>query len=31
MRKETWLLLGAMVLGLLIIVYLVFLCPSDCH
>jgi hypothetical protein len=31
MTKEKWLLLGAMILGLLVVLYFVFLCPSDCH
>ena len=31
MTKEKWLLLGALVVGLLVVLYVVFLCPSDCH
>jgi hypothetical protein len=31
MTKTNWLLLGAVIIGLLVVVYLVFLCPSDCH
>ena len=31
MTKGKWLLLGAMILGLLGVLYLVLLCPSDCH
>lgn len=31
MTKGKWLLLGAMILGLLVVLYLVLLCPSDCH
>ncbi len=31
MTKQRWLLLGAMVLGLFTVLYLVFLCPSACH
>ena len=31
MTKEKWLLVGALIVGLLVVLYLVFLCPSDCH
>lgn len=31
MTKEKWLLLGAVIVGLLVVLYLVFLCPADCH
>jgi hypothetical protein len=31
MTKEKWLLLGAMVLGVLVVLYFMFLCPSECH
>ena len=31
MTKEKWLLLGAVIVGLIILLYFVFLCPSDCH
>ena len=31
MTKEKWLLLGALIVGLLVVLYVVFLCPSDCH
>ena len=31
MTKEKWLLLGAMIIGLLTVFYFVFLCPSACH
>jgi len=31
MTRTRWLLLGAVVLGLVIFVYLVFLCPRECH
>lgn len=31
MTKENWMLLGAMILGLLVVLYFVFLCPADCH
>ena len=31
MTRTRWLLLGAVVLGLVIFVYLVFLCPTECH
>lgn len=31
MTKEKWLLLGALIVGLLVVLYFVFLCPSDCH
>ena len=31
MTTQKWLLLGAMILGLLVVLYLVFFCPSDCH
>jgi len=31
MTKEKWLLLGAVIVGLLVVLYLVFLCPGDCH
>ena len=31
MTKEKWLLLGALILSILVVLYLVFFCPSDCH
>ena len=31
MTKEKWLLLGAVLVGLIVVLYVVFLCPSDCH
>lgn len=31
MTRGTWLLLGAVVLGLAVFVYLVFFCPTECH
>jgi hypothetical protein len=31
MTKEKWLLLGAVIVGLIVVLYFVFLCPSDCH
>lgn len=31
LTKTRWLLLGAVLLGLLIVVYFVFLCPTECH
>ncbi|MDF2756178.1 MAG: hypothetical protein K0S94_1763 [Nitrospira sp.] len=31
MTKERWLLLGALIISLLVVLYVVFLCPSDCH
>ena len=31
MTKNHWLLLGAVIVGLLVMLYFVFLCPSDCH
>ena len=31
MTKEKWFLLGAVILGLIVLLYFVFLCPSDCH
>lgn len=31
MTKEKWLLLGALILSILVVLYVVFLCPSDCH
>ena len=31
MTKNTWLLLGAVSVGLLVLLYFVFVCPTDCH
>ena len=31
MTKEKWLLLGALMIGLLVVLYFVFLCHSDFH
>jgi hypothetical protein len=31
MSRTTWLLIGAVVLGIAIFVYFVFLCPTECH
>ena len=31
MTRGTWLLLGAVVLGVAIVVYLVVLCPTECY
>jgi hypothetical protein len=31
MTKKKWLVLGAIVISLLVVLYLVLLCPSECH
>lgn len=31
MTRTTWLLLGAVLLGIAIFVYLLFFCPTECH
>lgn len=31
MTRTHWLLLGAVVLGLAIAIYLIFFCPTECH
>jgi hypothetical protein len=31
MTKRKWLLLGAVVVGVIVLLYFVFFCPSDCH
>jgi hypothetical protein len=31
MAKGKWLLIGAMILGFLVVLYFVFMCPSECH
>ena len=31
MTKEKWLLLGAIIVGLFILLYFVFFCSSECH
>ncbi len=31
MTKAQWLLVGAVLLGVVIVVYFVFLCPTECH
>jgi hypothetical protein len=31
MTKKKWFLLGAMLLGLLVVFYFMLLCPTDCH
>ena len=31
MTKEKWLLLGALILSILVVLYLEFFCPSECH
>lgn len=31
MQQRTWWLLGAVALGIAIVVYLVFFCPTECH
>ncbi len=31
MTRSTWLLLGAVVMGIAIVVYLVVLCPTECY
>ena len=31
MTKGKWLLLGAVMVGILVVLYLVFFCPSECH
>jgi type II secretory pathway component PulM len=31
MTKQKWLLLGALIVSLLVVLYVVFLCPSNCH
>jgi hypothetical protein len=30
-QSTTWWLLGAVALGLAIVLYLVFFCPTECH
>jgi hypothetical protein len=29
--KHSWLIIGAVVVGIVIVVYLVFFCPTECH
>lgn len=29
--KHRWFLMGAVVLGIAIVVYLIFFCPTECH
>jgi len=31
MTRAQWLLLGAVLLGVAIVVYFVFFCPTECH
>jgi hypothetical protein len=31
MTKQQWLLAGAIIVGLAVVVYFVFLCPTACH
>jgi hypothetical protein len=31
MTRGTWYLLGAIVVGIAIVVYLLFFCPEECH
>jgi|RhiMetStandDraft_4_1073278.scaffolds.fasta_scaffold06430_5 hypothetical protein len=31
MTKNRWLLLGAVIIGGLVLLYVMFLCPTDCH
>lgn len=31
MTKGRWLLIGAIGLGIMIVLYLVFFCPAECH
>src|ERR1043165_3607955 len=31
MTKEKWLLIGAVIVGLVVVLYFLLLCPSDCH
>jgi len=31
MTKNKWLLLGAVIIGVLVLLYFMFLCPTDCH
>jgi hypothetical protein len=31
MTRTAWLVIGAVALGIAIVVYLVFLCPTECH
>lgn len=31
MTRKTWLLIGAVALGIAIVVYFVFFCPVECH
>ena len=31
MSRTQWLLLGAVLIGVAVAVYLIFLCPSECH
>ena len=31
MTRAQWLIVGAVAVGVVIVLYLVFFCPSDCH
>jgi hypothetical protein len=31
MSRTQWLLLGAALMGIAIVVYLIFFCPTECH
>ncbi len=31
MPRTQWLLLGAVLIGVAVAIYLIFLCPSECH
>jgi hypothetical protein len=31
MTKEKWLLIGAVIVGLVVVLYFLLLCPSNCH
>jgi hypothetical protein len=31
MGRRTWILVGAAAVGLAIVIYLVFFCPTECH
>lgn len=31
MTRTTWLVLGALLIGVAVFLYIVFLCPTECH
>lgn len=31
MTRTSWLLLGALLIGLVVFLYIVFFCPAECH